>query len=92
MVRRRDGDGPLVRALRSSSRVVMCSPEAENRQEKTTPESRSTIDIFGSAGVGAAVAGAVTVKSRCWEEQGLGVCCSPRVNRGRELREDSDVH
>ncbi|KAI0253217.1 hypothetical protein BJV78DRAFT_1195088 [Lactifluus subvellereus] len=91
MVRRRVGAGLLVWALRSSSRVVMRSPEAENRREKTTPESRSTKDTFGSAAVGAAVAAAVAVKERRWEGQGSGVCCSPRVRRGREAREDSDI-
>ena len=91
IVKRRDGEGPLVRALCSSSRVVMRAPDAVNRREKTTPESRSTKDISGSEAVGAAVTAAVAVEERGWEEQGSGVCCSPRVKRGREVREDSDI-
>jgi hypothetical protein len=57
------GEGPLVRALRISSRVVMRSPDAENRREKTTPESWSKKDIFGSAAVGTAVTVTVTVEA-----------------------------
>jgi hypothetical protein len=70
----------------------MRSPDAENRREKTRPESWSKKDIFGSAAVGTAVTVTVTVEARRWEEQGSAACWSPGVKRGREVREDSDIH
>jgi hypothetical protein len=90
MVRRKVGHG-LLRALRNSSCVAIRSPEAENRREKTTPESRSTKDNSSSSAVGAAAVAAVVVVV-CWDGQGSIEYCSPRARGGRELREGSKIN